>query len=382
MKPDISIEYLGMKLKSPIIIAPAGITETAERIVLCAKYGAGAVVMKTMTDVDFMRKSPTPRFRIIKNGKGLKNFVLYSYEQASEFNAEEYASEISKSTSLAGIPVIASIACGTDESWISNAKLMEDAGADALEINLSCPHGPDMVAGSSIESNIIQITELVISSINIPVVPKLPSQLTDPMAVAKGVQNVGASGVVIFNRLLGLDIDIEKQVPIMHGGFAGHGGYHSIHYPLRWITEISPALEIDIAASGGVASGGDAVKYLLAGATAIQVCTAVIVNGYQIIEKLNLEIEDYMNKHEFDSISQFRGLVCNRILGLNEVDRKMRVRANIDIEKCRRCGACLDACFYGAIILEDEKYSTTLDCTGCGLCSEICDHDAISMSPL
>ncbi|MCD6218711.1 4Fe-4S binding protein [bacterium] len=382
MKPDISTKYLGIELKSPIIVAPAGITETADRIALCAKYGAGAVVMKTMTDVELMRNSPTPRFRLLKKGKGLRNFVLYSYEQASLFNSDDYAAEIAKSRRETDIAIIASIACSTDESWQNTAKMMEDAGAHALEINLSCPHGPDMAVSMGIEKRMIDITELVTSAVNIPIVPKLPSQLTDPITVVKGIQKAGAKGVVIFNRLLGLDIDIEKQSPIMHGGFAGHGGYYSIHYPLRWIAELSPLLDIDISASGGVASGDDAVKYLLAGASTVQICTSVILNGYPVIEKINSQIIEYMEKHDLESISQFRGKVCNRILGLNDMDRRKSVRAEIDQEKCKSCGACFNACFYGAVTQDNGKYEVTSKCAGCGLCAEICDFDAISMLPL
>ncbi len=381
MEPNISTEYLGVKLKSPIIIAPAGITETAERITRCEENGAGAVVMKTLGELDIMRFSPTPRFRLLKKGKGLNQFVLYSIEQASQFTPEEYAAEISRSRRLVNIPIIASITCGTEKMWVERAKLVEDAGAAALEINMACPHGIFASYGSGIEGYIAHITELVTSAIEIPVVPKLPSQLTEPMMVAKQVQEAGAKGVVIFNRFTGLDIDIDKQAPILHGGFAGHGGYHSIHYPLRWITEISPSLEIDISASGGVSRGRDAVKYLLAGATVVQVCTVVILNGYEVIKKINSEIADYMSKHNFTSISQFRGLVCDRILKLEEYDRRLSVRAVIDKEKCTGCGSCFKACFYKTIIPDGKIYQTTSECAGCGLCHELCEFEAITMVP-
>ncbi|MCK4303518.1 MAG: 4Fe-4S binding protein [Candidatus Eisenbacteria sp.] len=382
MRAHLSTTYLGMDLKSPIVVAPAGITETAERIGRCEEHGAGAVVMKTMAEPEIMRQSPTPRFRLLKKGKGLRHFVLYSYEQASQFGPEAYAAELEKSRKRVTIPVIASIACTKERSWIEMAQMMESAGANALEINLSCPHGPDMSLDSGIEARITRITGLVASAVKIPVVAKLPSQLTDPSAVAKGVQEAGAKGVVIFNRLVGLDVDVESQAPIMHGAFAGHGGYWSIHYPLRWVAELSPLLAIDIAASGGVASGEDAIKFLLVGASVVQICTAVIVNGYGIISQINAEITDYAARHNFRSMSELRGLACDRVLGLQAVDRRRKVRARIDGEKCNHCGACYRACFHGTIVPDREGYAITSDCTGCGLCAEICDCGAISMVPL
>ena len=383
MKNKLLVHYLGMELPSPIIVAPAGITETAERIARCEENGAGAVVMKTLTEVEIMRSSPTPRFRLLKKEKGLRHFVLYSYEQMSVFNPREYAAEIKKSKKLVDIPVIGSIACSTDNSWKEIAKMIEDAGADALEINLACPHGLDMADKFNIEDRISHITELVSSSVKIPVVSKLPSQLTNPLNVAQNVQNAGARGVVIFNRFIGLDIDVEKQKPIMHGGFAGHGGYWSIYFPLRWISEISPLLKIAISARSGVASGTDAIKYLLAGAATVQVCTAVITRGYQVIKKINTEIIDYLERHDFTSVSQLKGLVCNRISRLEQVDRQKKVRAKIDQEKCKSCDACRQACFYDAIDSTDKKYAINHSkCAGCGLCVEICDFDAISMVAL
>ena len=134
--------------------------------------------------------------------------------------------------------------------------------------------------------------------------------------------------------------------------------------------------------TNGVASGEDAVKYLLAGASVVQVCTAVIVNGYQVIEKINSGIVDYMRKHHYSSISQFKGLTCDRILSLEELDRRRKVKAIIDPEICTGCGACHNACFYGAIVLDGEQFGTTSECVGCGLCYELCDFGAISIVPL
>ena len=144
---DLATTYVDLKLRSPIIAGSAGITETVERMKKTQDNGAGAVVMKSLFEDEISRTSPTPRFKLIDYGKGLKNnkskngFSLYSYEQGSEWGLERYAEEVSKAKKELDIPIIASINCISEKGWIFYAKRIEKAGADALEINLSCPHG-------------------------------------------------------------------------------------------------------------------------------------------------------------------------------------------------------------------------------------------------
>jgi dihydroorotate dehydrogenase (fumarate) len=375
---DLSTEYAGLKLKNPVIVAPAGITETVDRMKRCEEHRAAAVVVKTLFENELTRKSPTPAFKIIER-KGARRtaFTLYSYEQASVLDPDAYAREIEKAKRELSVPVIGSINCETDKGWGDYARLLENAGADALEVNLSCPHFSIAFAGKDVEQNMRKAFTLARGAVKIPVIPKISGQLTSPISVVGALQKEGADAVVLFNRFTGLDIDTKNEMPVMHGGYAGHGGAWSIHYPLRWISAIAPAVDIQIAATGGVSSADDVVKYLLAGAQAVQVCTLVITSGYRIIRSLVRGLEDFMDEKGYKTIDEFRGKVCSRILKYDQVDRSDKVRAHIIPKKCESCGVCFNVCIYGAIDKEEKKYFVNAQCIGCGLCAELCPYDAI-----
>ncbi len=377
---DLHTKYVGLDLRSPIIAASSGITETVERMKRAEDRGIGAVVMKTLFEKEVTRIAPSPRFKVIHHNLGMdKTFSLYSYEQASEWGPERYGDEIVKAKKEISIPVIASINCVTDEGWVNYAKKMEEAGADALELNVSCPHSSITFSGDEVEKRILDIVKKVKSNVSLPVIPKLSPQLTTPLHMVKNLERIGINGIVLFNRLTGLEIDIEKEEPIMHKGYAGHGGPWAIQYALRWISEISHHVKIDISGSGGVGSGEDVVKYILCGATTIQVCTAIVMRGYEIITQFNKELGKFMTQKGYTEIEDFRGKVTKKILGTEEIDRVHRVKAWIDKDRCSGCSLCCKVCIYSAVKPEEGKYRILEICDGCGLCVEVCPKGAIRM---
>jgi len=337
--PDISTKYVGLTLRSPIIAASAGITKDAERIQRAEENGAGAAVMKSLFEVEVSRTSPTPRFKVLHHDlKRHRTFTLYSYEQASEWGPEEHAEEVRRIKEKVGIPLIVSVACITERAWETYSKLMEDAGADALELNVSCPHGSITFYGGDIEKKLLDAIRIVRKNVRIPIVVKLSPQLTSPIAIVGELERIGVDGVTLFNRMTGIEIDVETEQPIMHKAYAGHGGPWAIQYPLRWISEISRQVKIDISASGGVSSAEDVIKYLLAGATTVQVCTAIVMNGYEIIQELTRGLEAFMEKKGYETLDDFRGKVCSGILDGKSVDRRQKVKARI-IRKIAPCEA-------------------------------------------
>ena len=140
--PNLETRFAGLTLKNPIIASSAGITETVERMRKCQDHGAAAVVMKSYFEKEISRQAPTPRFRIIHhNLQRDKTFTLFSYEQASEWDLGRYAEEVAKAKAELDIKIIPSINCTTEEHWVESARTLEQAGADAIELNTSCPHG-------------------------------------------------------------------------------------------------------------------------------------------------------------------------------------------------------------------------------------------------
>jgi dihydroorotate dehydrogenase subfamily 1 len=338
---DISTKFVGLTLRSPIIAGSAGITKDAERIARAEEHGAGAAVMKSLFEVEVSRTSPTPRFKVLHhNLRRHRAFTLYSYEQASEWGPEEHAEEVRRIKERVSIPLIVSIACVTETAWESYSRLMEQAGADALELNVSCPHGSITFYGGEIERQLIEAVRVARESVHIPIIVKLSPQLTSPLGIVGELERIGVNGVTMFNRMTAIEIDLESEQPIMHKSYAGHGGPWAIQYPLRWITEISPQVKMDISASGGVASAEDVVKYLLAGATAVQTCTSIVMNGYEILQELNAGLKAFMEKKGYERLEDFRGKVCSRILDGKSVDRRQKVKARI----VRKIAPCESGC--------------------------------------
>jgi dihydroorotate dehydrogenase subfamily 1 len=361
---NLDTVYAGLKLKCPVIAGSAGITETVERMKKAEDNGAGAVVMKSLFEDEISRTSPTPRFKLIRYCEGLKDneskdgFSLYSYEQGSEWGPQRYAEEVSRAKKELDIPIIASINCISKEGWVSYAKRLEKAGADALEINLSCPHGSIIFRGKEVEENILSTVRLVRENVSLPIIAKISSQLTSPVQMVKEIESLGVNGITLFNRLTGIDIGIEEERPIMHQGYAGYGGSWAIHHSLRWISEIFPQLKIDISGSGGVSRGEDIIKYLLAGATTVQTVTAILLNGYEVIEEFVGGLKEYMDRKSYQRIEDFRGKLSSRIKGTYQIKRDHYLRAEINdnlVPPCQAgCPAGIDIQGYVALISQGK----------------------------
>jgi dihydroorotate dehydrogenase (fumarate) len=345
--------------------------------------GCGGIVVKTLFEDLVTRRSPTPRFRVMRGRRSAEDsFVLYSYEQASSFGPERYSAEIRRAEAELEVPVIASIGCFSRESWVDYARLVEEAGAAGVELNLSCPHGRPMLTDVDVSESMCEVTQLVRERVSIPVIPKMTPQTSNPAMIASRLQEAGADAVVMFNRFTGLDIDIEKETPIMHGGFAGHGGPWAIHYLLRWLVATTPTLKIPVSASGGIWTGSDVLKVALAGATTAQMCTAIVVGGYGAITSALGELADLLGERGYDRLSELRGKACGKVLDTDEVDRCRRFAAEIDPGSCTSCGLCREICIYDAIAGEEGNFVVKKSCQGCGLCVELCPDEAISLVPL
>ena len=377
LEADLSTEFAGLRLANPIIAASAGTTETVERMARLEEAGVGAAVMKSLFEEEVCRQAPRPCFKVIRRGGST---TLYSYEQASVWGPERYAEEVSRARKELKIPVIPSINCKTEKGWSEYSRRMEDAGASAIELNVSCPHGSiSFRMGTAAPEAILRAVETARAAVKLPLVVKLSGQFTNPPAIVAEVERLGVEAVTLFNRFTGLEIDTEAERPAMHGGYAGHGGSWALHFALRWISEISPATRLDIAASGGVQEADDVVKYLLVGATAVQVCSLLYTKGPQEAGNLVSGLADWMLKKGYARLGDFRGKVSGRaILGTAEVDRSQAGAFRVNPESCKRCGLCARVCIYGAPKGSREKgYRIGPECMGCGLCAELCPAGAI-----
>ena len=365
-----------MRLSNPIIAASSNLTKTVKRMKNLEESSIGAIIVKSLLEKKIAKKAPKPRFKIISSGIHLlKSDSLYSYEP-SDWSLEKYAGEITKAKKELRIPVIASLACITDEGWMSYGKDLEEAGADAIELNFSCPVGPHISSEDDFIDRLVKIVKMLKQELYIPIIAKLTPQLTNPTYVSKNLEKAGADAVVMFNRFSGLEINIKEEKPILCGSYCGYGGAWQINHSLRWVSASFKVLDVPISGSGGVSSAEDIIKYILAGATTVQLCTLIHMKGISVIKELNKGLRRFMIDKGYSCLDDFRGKVVDDIIQPSDIDvSSNNMRARIDPDKCNSCGICEKVCMNNAIV----DFQVSSKCEGCGLCAEVCANKAISM---
>ena len=379
---NMRVNYAGIALKHPIMAASAGTTRDADQAVRCEDAGYSAVVLKSVQEETLMRYNPFPRFKVLRSGvPGYESCTFYSYEQAYYGDLDQYADTVRRSKARVDIPVVASINCIRPESWPLYAAACEEAGADAIEIVPSCPSGKLMRDPShDIAAIALEALAACKAAAKIPVVPKMTGQVANVLDLAARLDDLGADGLTMINRSTGIDIDIDARRPILHGGFAGHGGSWALQNTLRWIIAAWPHVSAPISATGGVMTGEDTVKCLLAGANTVQVCAVMYLKGYEWVKTMLAQIASYMERQGVEDLSEIIGEASRNMLTMERYDRVTRYLARCDREKCARCGKCAPVCIYDAIGFQDDRCEIDPGkCDGCGLCVSVCRFGAISI---
>jgi dihydroorotate dehydrogenase (fumarate) len=376
----------GLELTNPLIAASAGTTEVLDKMRRCEDAGMSAVVMKTLFEDPVARRDPAPMFRVLQRRIGpARSTTFYTYEQAAHLDPQQFCEEIRRAKETLGIKVIGSCACVSDEAWSEYPRLMEQAGADAVELNLSCPYSAHLTDNlSALPEFIESATRIAREAVSIPLATKLTPQMSSPSQIARLMERAGSDGVVPFSRFPGLDIDIETEAPIMHGGMAGHGGPWSIYYVLGWLWQIDKATELPISSSGGVWTAEDVVKHILVGADTVQLCTVLYLQGYMAAAGMLQGLREWMESKGYSSLADFRSKAVGRVKGQAQVERRQSVIAAIDPERCPSCGTCVRVCSHGAPRDTHEGPVSIVaeECSGCGLCVEMCPVSAIRLQPL
>jgi len=295
---DLSVSYMGLNLRNPIIVSSSDLTKTVDRIKKCEEAGAGAVVLKSIFEEQFLIEGDIP-----ESDSAIYPEALDYMRSGSlfEYAPHDLTSLIEEAKREVSIPVIASINCQTPSLWPSFARQIEKAGADGLELNIS--YLPIKLSSPSAEYEDfhVQILKEVKKEVSIPVAVKLMSQLTSVPNIGHRLAESGCDAVVLFNWFLEPDIDINK---FKTKSLIGKGNFH---HSLRWVGLCSGRIECDIAASGGIQTAGDVVKQILAGAAAVQICTLFFQKGVAEIHNLVKGIEGWMAEHDFASIDDFKG---------------------------------------------------------------------------
>jgi dihydroorotate dehydrogenase (fumarate) len=293
-------EYAGLPLRNPFIIGSSGLTDSAKKNRGLEDAGAGAVVLKSLFEEQIENQSEV--FIHAADSPEAADYVR-SYVKANQ--VEAYLSLIRESKSICTIPVIASINCYRASAWTAFAKQVEEAGADALELNVFflCTD-PETSPGEMYE-RYVSILKKVREQVSIPVILKIGKSFSNIPGLVHQLKLHGAQGVVLFNRYCRPDIDIHRIRTVPGQVFSSSS---ELSDTLRWTALVAGAVPgISISSSCGIHNWKDAVKCLLAGASTVQLCSTVYKNGPGIIAGIHEGIENWMCGQNYESISGFRG---------------------------------------------------------------------------
>ncbi|MEM2740112.1 MAG: 4Fe-4S binding protein [Candidatus Bathyarchaeia archaeon] len=389
--PDLSVELAGVKLKNPLMVAAGTPTINSKAMIKCMEWGAAAVVSKTITYAELHRLQPRPRFYVLHPESMDSGFYsLYSVELMSELSPDEAVEDLSIAVKYArryDAIVVASIAGRSMDEWVKLSSMVEDVGVSMIELNLSCPHveaeeGSLMGKTAGSDPYIVgKIVSTVKSTVGIPIAVKLTPHGADPLAVALSADKAGADIVVATARFQGLVIDIDSMRPVAWGGLGGYGGPWMSPISCSWVYRIvKSSVRACVVGSGGIAGYEDVLRFLMLGCRSVQICTAIIIHGFQFITRMLGDLDKWLKDRGFSSVNDIIGVALPNIVNFEDLDRVSVYKSSIDRDKCISCMRCLRSCFYEAIKIMDggptvyEKL-----CMGCGLCASICPSKAITL---
>jgi dihydroorotate dehydrogenase (fumarate) len=300
---NLETNYMGLKLKNPIVIASSGLSNSIERIVALEKTGAGAVVLKSIFEEQINNEVRHLINRDPQNQYPEDEDYIWNYTRNNSITRHlNLLSEAKKETE---IPIIASINCMSASEWTVFAKDFQDAGADALELNVFFVPTDRFKSSLEIEESYLRILTEVKKKITIPVSVKIGSYFTNLVSMAGRLSAKGANSLVLFNRFFEPDIDLGKLEMASSEVFSSPS---DIRNSLRWIGLISSQLpEVELAASTGIQDGDAVIKMLLAGAQVTQICSTVYINGTEVIPEILNDLNVFMKKWNFKKIEDFRG---------------------------------------------------------------------------
>lgn len=305
---NIETTYMGLKLKSPIIAASSGLTNSLENIVEMEKYGAGAVVLKSLFEEEIQIEMNKNLLDMARPGTLYPEiFDFFDYATVDD-TVSKYLNLIKKAKDRVKIPIIASVNCVTSAEWPYFAKRFEEVGSDALELNIFVMPSDLNRTSEENEKVYFDIIEKVKKEVSIPIALKISYYFSNLASMIQRLSETGASALVLFNRFYSPDIDIEtfKIIPS-----SLYSTPNDLPISLRWIAMMSGRVKCDLAASTGIHDGKAVIKQLLAGAKVCQVASTLYKNGIHRIQSMLEELDSWMGVNEFDSIDEFRGK-CNQ----------------------------------------------------------------------
>ncbi|HTX92740.1 MAG TPA: dihydroorotate dehydrogenase-like protein [Anaerolineales bacterium] len=308
---DLTTTYLGLKLKNPLVASAAQpISDKVEKVKKLEEAGIAAVVMYSLFEEQIIHES-LELDHYLSVGSEISPEVTSYYPQTGNFTLapEAYIEAVRKTKQAVKIPVIGSLNGVSTGGWIKYARKIEEAGADALELNLYyLPTDPVILAGE-LEDNYVTLVHDVCKSIKIPVAVKLSPFFTAIPNIAKRLADAGAKGLVLFNRFYQPDIDLENLEVVPNLVLSNS---NDMRLPLRWIAILYGRIQADLALTSGVHASEDVLKAMMAGASVSMLTSELLQKGFGRVPAILGEVEKWMEEHEYQSIQQMKGSLSQK----------------------------------------------------------------------
>ncbi len=294
----------GLHFDNPLILASGILDESGDSMLRVVHAGAGGIVTKSIGTKE-RNGYENPVIYKLPNNIGIINAIGLANPGIENFR-EEILTALQ-----AGVPIIGSVFGSNPDEFAYLSEKMEDYGAHAVELNLSCPHAKGYGMEIGVDSDLVEEIILTVKkSIHIPVWAKLTPNTHNLIGIAKAAEN--ADALVLINTVRGMAIDIDARMPVLKNIYGGISGPCIKPVGIRAVYEIRKELETPIVGVGGITSGRDVLEYMMAGANAVELGTAVIYRGIQVFRKISAEIKDWMNKNEITNINELVGIAQRR----------------------------------------------------------------------
>ncbi len=300
---NISVNYMGLTLNSPVIAASSGLTTQLDKIESFEKAGVGAIVVKSLFEEQIVDEADFLNSR----SSDYPESADYLHHYMRQYSIEKYLNLLREIKAKVTVPVIASINCYSKGEWVSYAREIEKTGVNAIELNIYSLPLNIHKSSTDVEKDYLDVIGTVTKMLKIPVAVKIAGYVTNLPGFVNNLKAYGAKGVVMFNRFYTPDIDISKLKIVAAEAFSTET--ESLR-ELRWMGIVSALVQgIDLSSSTGIHSGETAIKQILAGATTVQMCTALYKRGAEAISDVNQDIHIFMEKHGFKNIKDFKGML-------------------------------------------------------------------------
>ena len=307
---NLQIKYMGLNLRNPLVIAPSPLTEKLDNFSKLEENGAGAIVMHSIFEEQIKKEQLELDYFLVYGTESYAESLSY-FPNFAEFKVgpDSYLELIRKAKEKVSIPIIGSINCVSVKGWTNYAKLIEEAGADAIELNVYfIPTNPDL-SSEEIENHYVEIVREVKKAVKIPVAIKLSPFFTNFSNMAKRLDEAGADALVLFNRFYQPDIDIEKLEVL---NTLEYSSSFERRLPLQWIAILYNKIKADLAATTGIHTYEDVIKMIMAGARVTMLCSTILKNGISSLSVLLKELQNWMEKKGYDSISEIEGILSQK----------------------------------------------------------------------